>query len=103
MAVIATLCGAIYLFSRRLERIECPPAQRLSRHAPADHYVGGDAHRRAPEGRGRVRPGGWQWGSKGPRYQIMTEQYQEEIGENKKLHCKCQKWLCNAVCMTVTK
>ena len=30
-------------------------------------------------------------GSKGPRYQIMTEQYQEEIGENKKLHCKCQK------------
>ena len=81
LTVIATLCGAIYRFSRRLERIE--------RHQHNDYLAmlrltimseELPVEERLKAGEEYVREGGN--GAIKARYQLMLEEYQEEIVGN---------------------
>ena len=81
LSVIATLCAAIYRFSRRLERMERHQHNDylcmlrlmiLSEELPVEE--------RLKAGEEYVREGGN--GAIKARYQLMLEEYQEEIGGN---------------------
>ena len=81
LTVIATLCGAIYRFSRRLERIE--------RHQHNDYLCTLrltimseeiPVEERLKAGEEYVKEGGN--GAVKARYQLLIKEYQKEIGGN---------------------